>query len=79
MGEVFSMWDFHTRGPFRISQPNYYDTLVPLCIKILSKKLFILNKTVLGLLTWDLVPRWTTTFYLDFVIIITVRPMMTHL
>ena len=52
------------------NNPDYYDTLVPLCIKILSKKniysWYTVTPTVLGLLTWDLVPRLKITFYLDY-------------
>ena len=35
---------------------DYYDKLVPLYIKIISKKFILdITPTVLGLLTWDLV------------------------
>ena len=39
-----------------------------LCIKNTLQKIIILDvtPTVLGLLTWDLVPRLTITFYLDY-------------
>ena len=42
--------------------------LMPLCIKNTLQKIIILDitPTVLDLLTWDLVPRWTITFYLDY-------------
>ena len=48
--------------------PYHYDTLMPLCIKNTLKKIIIIDitSTVLYLLTWDLVPRWTITFYLDY-------------
>ena len=38
---------------------------MPLCIKNTLQKIIILDitPTVLDLLTWDLVPRCTTTFY----------------
>ena len=41
---------------------------MPLCIKNTLQKIFILDTTptVLDLLTWDLVPRWTISFYLDY-------------
>ena len=41
---------------------------MPLCIKNTLQKIIILDitPTVLDLLTWDLVPRWTITFYLDY-------------
>ena len=50
------------------NDPNHYDTLMPLCIKNTLQKIIILDitPTVLDLLTWDLVPRWTITFYLDY-------------
>ena len=40
---------------------------MPLCIKNTLQKIIILDitPTVLDLLTWDLVPRWTITFYLE--------------
>ena len=40
---------------------------MPLRIKNTFQKIIILDLTpiVLGLLRWDLVPRWATTFYLD--------------
>ena len=39
---------------------------MPLCIKNPLQKIIILDitPTALDLLTWDLVPRWTITFYL---------------
>ena len=50
------------------NDPNHYDTLMPLCIKNILQKIIILDitPTVLGLLTRDLVPRWTITYYLDY-------------
>ena len=49
---------------------NHYDTLMPLCscIKNTLQKIIILDitPTALDLLTWDLVPRWTITFYLNY-------------
>ena len=50
------------------NDPNHYDTLMPLCIKNTLQKIIILDitPTVLDLLTWDLVPRWTITFYLNY-------------
>ena len=41
---------------------------MPLYIKNTLQKIIILDitPTVLALLTWDLVPRWTITFYLDY-------------
>ena len=41
---------------------------MPLCIKNTLQKITILDTspTVLALLTWDLVPRWTITLYLDY-------------
>ena len=52
------------------NDPNHYDTFMPLCIinTKKKKKIFILDitPTVLDLLTWDLVLRWTITFYLDY-------------
>ena len=39
-----------------------------LCIKNTPQKIIILDitLTVLDLLIWDLVPRWASTFYLDY-------------
>ena len=50
------------------NDPNHYDTFMPLFIKnTLQKILFLdITPTVLDLLIWDLVPRWTITFYLDY-------------
>ena len=50
------------------NDPNHYGTLMSLCIKNTLQKIIILDITpiVLDFLTWDLVPRWTITFYLDY-------------
>ena len=52
------------------NDPNHYDTLMPLCIRNTLQKIIILDiqltPTALDLLTWDLVPRWTITFYLNY-------------
>ena len=39
--------------------------LMPLCIKIHSKKL-LFSTQLQQFLRWDLVPRWTTSLYLDY-------------
>ena len=42
------------------NDPNIHDTLMPLCIKnTLQCNYSRITPTVLDLLTWDLVPRWT--------------------
>ena len=48
---------------------------MPLCNNNTLQKIIILyiTPTVWGLLTWDLIPRWTIILYFDYLIIITVR------
>ena len=49
------------------NDPNHYDTLMPLCIKNTLQKIIILDitPTVLDLLTWDLVPRYSIAMFME--------------